>query len=278
VKVGVPQGSILGPLLFILYLNDLPQAVKDGDVSMYADDTEMDYTGTSTSELEDKMNTDLKNVSTYFAANKLSLNVKKCEVLLCGTRQRVANKDLNIKVNNNPISCVTNSTFLGFDIDENLTWSSHINKLVSKLSYKIGLLRKLREIVPQETCHLLYNSLVLPHFDYADTVYDSANATDLDRLQKLQTRAARILTGSNYRRPRKEMFQSLGWMSLKNRRMLNKSTMMYKCLNGLAPSYLSELFKTPNHCYTTRNSHKLSVPSAKTAYYRKSFEISGAIL
>lgn len=150
--------------------------------------------------------------------------------------------------------------------------------MVSKLSAKIGLLRKLRDIVPQDTLLLLYNSLVLPHFDYADTVYDSASKTDLDRLQKLQTRAARILTGSNYRRSRQEMFQSLRWLSLKNRRMLHKSVMMYKCLNGLAPAYLCDLFKTPDHSYGTRNSQKLVVPRAKTAYYTKSFEISGATL
>ena len=132
--------------------------------------------------------------------------------------------------------------------------------------------------MPHDTLLVLYNALVLPHFDYADTVYDSASATDLDRLQKLQTRAARILTGSSYRRSREDMFRSLGWLSLKNRRMLNKCAMMYKCLNGLAPSYLSNLFKTPRHRYSTRNSHMLSVPSTKTTYYEKSFEVNGAII
>jgi hypothetical protein len=160
------------------------------------------------------MNQDLKSLATYFASNKLSLNVKKCEAMLCRTRQRIKDQNLNVKINDAQISQSIISPYLGFNIDQYLTWSSHIDKLASKLSSKLGVLRKLRSYVPKDTLLLLYNALVLPHFDYADAVYDSASNTDLDHLQKLQSRAARIVTGSNAQTSRERMFKSLGWLSL----------------------------------------------------------------
>ena len=148
--------------------------------------------------------------------------------------------------------------------------------MINKISSKIGVLRKLKYIVPSDTLMTLYNAIVLPHFDYADLIYDSGTSIDLERLQKLQTKAACILTNSNNRTPREAMLRTLKWLSLKNRRTFNKGVQMYKCFQCKAPDYLCDLFTTKNHTYATRNSHKLNIPRAKTAYFQNSFQISAA--
>ena len=151
--------------------------------------------------------------------------------MICGTSQRTKDVKLDIQINDTPIEQVKSAGYLGTDMDENLKWSYHINKMVNKISSKLGVLRKLKYIVPKDTLLLLYNTIVLSHFDNADIVYETANFTDLDRMQKLQTKAARILTGSGIRTNHEAMFKSLNWLSLKNRRLYNKCLLIYKCLN-----------------------------------------------
>ncbi len=119
--------------------------------------------------------------------------------MLVGTYQSLAKvPDIRIQINNEPLKQVTVSKYLGMKIDSNLKWDDDINAIISKISSKIGILRSLRKIVPIETLKLIYNTIVQPHFDYSDIVYDSASKTNKDRLQKLQTRACRpLIRGCN---------------------------------------------------------------------------------
>ena len=135
----------------------------------------------------------------------------------------------------------------------------------------------MRNIVPIDTLKLMYNAIVLPHFDYADVVYDATSETNKSRLQRMQTRAARLISGTGPRDSRNPVFKELGWLSLENRRCMHKCTMVFKCRNGLAPPYLIDSFNANsfNHSYSTRNSSKLRIPMARTEYYHRSFLISG---
>ncbi len=136
-----------------------------------------------------------------------------------------------------------------------LRWGHHIDSTVKKIGSTIGVLRWLKCILLANTFTVLYSAIVLPHFDYADSVYDSCTEKDKTRLHSLQSRAARILTGSNIRTHRADMLKDLCWMSLQHRRDMNKCILMYKCLNNLAPCYLTDLFQTNNniHQYRTLN-------------------------
>ena len=121
---------------------------------------------------------------------------------------------------------------------------------------------------------------MLPHFDYADIIYDSTSKTSKDRLQKLQTRAARIITGSGPGTHKADMFKSLHWLSLQLRRNFHKCVMVYKCRNNLARDYLCNLFNTngDNHTYNTRNAVDFKLIKTRTEFYHRSFLISSPVL
>ncbi len=134
-----------------------------------------------------------------------------------------------------------------------------------------------RNIVPIDNLKLMYYAIVLPHFDYADTVYDAASETNNSRLQGLQTRAAQPIYGTVSRDNRNPVFKELGWLSFKNGRLIHKCTSVFKCRNGLAPPCLIDSFNINifNHSYSTRNTSKLIISIARTEYYHKSFLILG---
>ncbi len=151
VSIGVPQGSILVPLLFLLFLNDLPTVTESCETNMYADDTEIDSASKPDcpEERENNINSNLCKISEYFNINRLSLNVPKCEFMLIGTYQSLAKMpEMPIHINNEPLDKVPISKHLGMFIDSNLKWDDHINNMIPKISAKIGILRSLRNIVP----------------------------------------------------------------------------------------------------------------------------------
>ncbi len=162
-------------------------------------------------------------------------------------------------------------------IDENLKWDVHIDKIIPKISAKISILRSLRNLVPIDTLTLMYNAIVLPHFDYSDIVLDSRSAASKFKLQSLQTRAARLITGSGPKTSRNPLYKSLSWLSLQHRQDFHKCVMVYKCRNCLAPSYLEKLFTSNDTKQTYNNSHSSQLRSTKTrtTYYHKSVTVSG---
>ena len=186
VTIGVPQGSILGPLLFMLYLNDLPSITDKCLSTMYADDTEIEHACEPKQYqiLESTIKNDLQKLKTYFNENRLSVNIDKCQFMLIGTYQSLRKiPELNIYIDDQHVQQVSSAKYLGMLIDSTLKWDLHIDNMVKKISAKIAILRSLRKIVPVETLKLLYNAIVQPHFDYADVVYDNGLKTDTDRLQ-----------------------------------------------------------------------------------------------
>ncbi len=139
-----------------------------------------------------------------------------------------------------PINRVSVAKYVGMYIDENLKWDVHIDQTIRKISAKISILRYSRKLVPIHTLTLMYNAIVLLHFDYADIILESASGASECKLQSLQTRAARLINGSGPRTSRNPMCKSLSWLSLQHRWDFHKCVMVYKCRNNLAPSYLEK--------------------------------------
>ena len=248
---------------------------------MYADDTEIDFASKTPCELQNALNEDLAHLQNYFMDNKLSLNTTKCEYLLIGTPQNLEKfSAIAIKIGDDKLQRVNCTKYLGMQIESSLRWSTHIDKMASKIASKIGILRKLKRTIPHDTLLQVYNSMVSPHFDYGDIVYDSCTQEKCNKLQSLQNRAVRLLTGSGPREHRDTMFKKLNWMTLKNRRIEHKCVLLYKSLHNMAPQYLTNQFHSNSQChaYNTRNSRKLRVDKVKTAYYSRSFRISAVKL
>ena len=138
---GIPQGTILGPLLFILYINDLPNCLSNSvSARMYADDTHLTFASNNIETINDVMNLDLSNVNTWLTANKLTLNSSKTEFMLIGSRQRLVTYDTSPKliIGGDIIQQVSSVKSLGVHIDENLSWTIHIEKIAKKIASGIG--------------------------------------------------------------------------------------------------------------------------------------------
>ena len=196
ISFGVPQGSVLGPLLFIIYINDLPLAVQGCCVELYADDTLIYFASKSVSEIQAQLTSGLTNVLSWLHANFLILYLEKTKIMLVGTHQRTAEADdLVIEISNTRLERVNKFKYLGVLLDNTLSWKDHVEYIGNKISSRLGILRRARKVLPKPTCQMLYNTLVLPLFDYCSPVWDSCGVGSKAYLDKLNRCAACIIEG-----------------------------------------------------------------------------------
>ena len=174
------------------------------------------------------------------------------------------------------------SKFLGVTIDNNRDCSSHMEKIIKKVSSGIGAIKRVRHLVPQATLQLIYQALIHPHFNYCNTVWGNCGITLRNKLQKLQNRAARVLTFSDYDEDGYlfgYLFELVGWKNLARKHETEKATMVSKSLHGFAAEYLCSRFAIRETAYNLRYSeNKLCIPLPRTNYYKNSFSHSDAIL
>ena len=171
----IPKGTILDPLLFLLYINDLPNCFTNSYPRMQADYTHRIYADKDVNIIQSCLNEDLLNISKWLIANKLTLNITKTEFMLIGSKQKLNTLTASpvLTISGTPVNQVSASKSLGVLIDANPTWGSHIQKLAKKISSGIAAIKRVRQFVPPATLHLIYKALTQPHFDYCNVVWGS---------------------------------------------------------------------------------------------------------
>ena len=234
-KCGIPQGTILGPLFFLLFINDLPNCLSYSIPRTFADDTNLTFANNDMIEMNKELNIDLVCVNEWLVSNKLSPNISKTEFMLIGSRQKLSNISHYPKplLDNTPIKQVKVTKSLGVYIDESLLWDSQIDHICKKIASGIGALKRIKYCVPFSTILTLFKSLIEPHFDYCCIVWGNCNKGLSDKLQKLQTRAARVLLNATYDSNADQLFEVLGWQNLTKQRLSHLAIMVFKSLKHL---------------------------------------------
>ena len=284
INVGVPQGSCLGPLLFLIYINDLPQAVQKSSMSMYADDTSLCHQSSDIAQLNKAINSDLAQVEKWLKGNKLSLNVMKTHSMLISTKPKHKTlenqgESLKLKIQDKELEIVQKSKYLGVQIDNTLDWKDHIKTVSSRVSRGIGFLKHAKSFLPEETLRTMYTGIVEPYFRYCCSVWGCCGVTEINQLQKLQNRAARIVTGSSFDAPGMPLIKKLGWKTIDELIAMESNIMVFKSLHKLAPQYMCNLF-TKTSQLTSMNLRNtatdLRLPKKNSKNGQKCFSFRGA--
>ncbi len=284
VTTGVPQGSVLGPILFLICINDLPSCLTTTSGNIFADDTAIHSCGATVSEVERLLQHDADNITKWFDRNKLTVNADKCFSMLFSSNPHVNKSQLCLNVGTSDIDCLPSARYLGIYPDSNLRWEEHISKLCNTISPKIGLLHRLKKILPTDHVEMVYRSIVQPHIDYCITLWGYAANKYIKKVQSLQNRAARIITGNFdfYTTRGITLVKKLNWQTVVQRRDYFTSLLVHKTLNGNAPSHMEDLFTYSNVINTrsTRlsDTNSLYVPRVNKKVFGQSVQYNGPIV
>ena len=255
ISCGVPQGSVLGPLLFIIYTNDLNKAIKNKCI-IFADDTTIYTTGHDMQTPFNNMNEDLKQLSDWFKTNKLSLNIGKTNYIIFTLKQTTGQDELKLQIDNTQIQRVHSTTFLGIHIDSKLQWQEHVKHVKKKLSSGLYALNSSKNTLQQSHMQTLYYSLVHPHLNYGCLLWGNTYKTHIHQLEVLQRKAIRAITNSKYNTSSSQLFKKTKILKLGDIYNTQINMFMYDYTTSNVPTSLSQLFTSNNSIHSQQTRHQ----------------------
>lgn len=265
---GVPQGSILGPVLFLCYLKGLPNSISDvhSKLVLYADDSNLVVRGKVDTEI--LINRELSAIKNFFDSRNLLLNSNKTNFIVFHTRQDRNKQTQTVKINSNEISQVKYTKFLGLIVDETLTWNSHVENLTHKISSGIYILRNFANLCSIDILKMLYYAHIHSHLSYGIVLYGATSNYNLNKLLILQKKALKIMFKLKSDDSVKDIFCELGILTVYGLYVLE--TVMAVRVDEINLPKLGS-----NHNYSTRNKNKLAIPSHSLTFFWKSPKIAG---
>ena len=262
VTCGVPQGSVLGPLFFLIYVNDMVRASKDLELVLFADDTNIFANSKDPTELFKKVNSGLEELSKWFRCNKLTLNLKKTEYIFFEGPHKKGEIKQELKIGNEIIRRVEGARFLGVWVDAKLSWTEHIEKVVSKVGRLVGVIGRASTVLSGTCLRMLYNALVLPHLQYCLMIWgdftEGKNRSSGESLLKYQKRLVGMIEGTKGRYHADPVFNRLGILKIDDIYKQQLRIHAWQFTKGLLPmSQASMLCKVRDaHKYGTRASER----------------------
>ena len=278
-QCGVPQSSILGPLLFLIYINDLANVCTSSFPILFADDTNLFNHGKDMFSLQATLNQELANISQWLKVNKLSLNIKKTMYMVF-TRKKTQSADIKIEIDNEIISETKSSKFLGVHIDNKLNWKMHVDYVSGKIARGIGILVKDRKVFSNECMINLYYAFIYPYLIYCNHIWGNTYKTTLSKLQLLQNKAIRIITGSPPRTNNETLYKHNCMLNLNKINTYLVGKFMYDVYNCIVPDMFTDMFVYNNmiHDHDTRISGHLHPPTTSSNSSRNSIRYHGVII
>ena len=269
---GVPQGSVLGPLLFLIYVNDISSYKLNGMPVLFADDMYISYTADSIGALQDKMQQDLNIIHNWLSINKLSINLNKT-VYISFHRKTTVNvdHDINLQLQGQTIKRVTVTKYLGIYINQHLEWGDHIQYICKKVAPILGVLYRVRDLLPAALVKNIYHAYIQSQLKYMIILWGRSNKKVLHPLQILQNRALRILFKLPALHPNRDTYLISQLFPIEIQTKEAAILYMYKVVNNNMHHNISFNFKSEIHSHLTR--HNLHIYSH--SYNSKSFGTNG---
>ena len=272
IKAGVPQGSILGPLLFLIYINDIVTDIHS-NIRLFADDTSLYLIVEHADIAAYTLNSDIIKITNWAKSWLVSFNPTKTESLLVS---RKINKPIHppLQMLNEQIVEVQAHRHLGIYLSNDGSWHPHIDHIKAKAWERINIMRKLKYVLDRKSLETIYLSFIRPLLEYSDVIWDNCTNNEKHDLDKIQYEAARIATGATKLVSIVNLENEIGWEPLESRRRKHKLTLFYKMIHKETPEYISNLVPPlvgNRNNYSLRNEHNLQSVHARTKLYSESF-------
>ncbi len=272
VTAGVPQGSVLGPLLFLLFINDIVHVVSHCNIRLFADDTCLFIEVEDRVETANSINDDLAAITDWSNQWLVNFSPSKTKSLTISNKQD-AQLNPHVLIDGKFINEVDSHPYLGLRFSNNLRWKAHINEIVTKARKKLNFMIPLKMKVDRSSLEVMYKSFVQPSMEYANVVWGGTYDSDLMKLENIHLDALRLITGATARSNIVKVHEEYGGYTVQDRIDSASLSMMYKIINGKAPNYLMDILNKLNEHrhYHLRNHSNIRVPKCRLETYKKSF-------